>query len=112
MTGTAGASNPQVKTQIGASTRVAKPAREHSQGGDTGSNPVGTTRKPQVRTSLRQKRALPDAHPARSELADRGVHLFVARDIGQVRDILRPEAEDWSFRTVEESVRAASSDLA
>jgi hypothetical protein len=41
--GTAGASNPKVRNQIRASPQVAKPAREHSQGGDTGSNPVGTT---------------------------------------------------------------------
>jgi hypothetical protein len=42
-TRTAGASNPQVRSQMRVSSLVAKSAREHSQGGVTGSNPVGTT---------------------------------------------------------------------
>ena len=50
MTGTAGGSNPQVRSQIRVSPLVANVAREHSQGGDTGSNPVGTT-------SVRRSRA-------------------------------------------------------
>jgi hypothetical protein len=48
-------SNPQVSSPIRPSPQVARSAREHSQGGDTGSNPVGTTRRSAGQTPVQSE---------------------------------------------------------
>ena len=45
----------------------------------------------------------------REELADGGVHLIVARDVGQVRDVLRRTGDEQRhvYPTIPEAVAAA-----